>query len=502
MKKLLLAAAVLVFLPKAHASCSGVTVTPSTFTLQAGQTQIFTANGGTQCTTSPTWTCSPSGHCGTLSPATASKTTYTAGPTPAGSAETVTITATYPNGSNGSASVSVTAVQINALLPSTTSGTAWTDFQTDVLGNPYVSGLNPPMIWSQFDSGNGSYNFSSYDSTIASYFPNNIPNKKINIIVQGVTGGNAIGGGAPNTATPTYVLTDLGSSNIFYNCNYGQQTTPPAPPGGFPAVWSSTYYSHYQNFIQAVVNWYSPTGSSILANYIGYIRFGLSAGGEVYPFCDGEVTGISDSTWENYAQIMDQYKQNLGSSIQLMTSINQSDNTPITYTLPIDEAYDAQHPPTGKPTLGFGSQGLQIKDTEGGTCTSDWCTLFGSTYNYAGPLELQTVLQSDPNPSGSSQTGSLCKLVPFATYNNAKILELYPWDLLYAYDSGFCALPNSPGTQANPLSDYCCTTGTYNGNSCTVNTPLFSDAYSTSISDAANAVSNPSDTLSQPCSIN
>src|SRR5271169_7059734 len=100
MKKLLLAAAVLMFLPKAHATCSNVTITPSTFTLQAGKTQTFTANGGTGCTSNPTWTCSLSGHssCGTFNPTTASTSvTYTADPTPTGSVETVTLTATYPN---------------------------------------------------------------------------------------------------------------------------------------------------------------------------------------------------------------------------------------------------------------------------------------------------------------------------------------------------------------------------------------------------------------------
>ena len=176
MKKLLILVAVLVFLPKAHASCGPVTITPSTFTLQAGQTQLFTANGGSNCTSNPTWTISACNvsSCGSVSPSNNSATTtYTAPSTYPGSgtAVSVTVTATYPNSSNGSASLTITAIQTNALLPSTTSGTVWTDFLTDVVGNQYVTGVNPFMIWNTIESStasgsgyiSGGYDFTAFD---------------------------------------------------------------------------------------------------------------------------------------------------------------------------------------------------------------------------------------------------------------------------------------------------------------------------------------------------
>jgi len=64
MKKLLLAVVVLVFLPKAHATCS-ITLSPSTSTLQTKNTETLTATiTGTGCGATTTWnplTCTPTG---------------------------------------------------------------------------------------------------------------------------------------------------------------------------------------------------------------------------------------------------------------------------------------------------------------------------------------------------------------------------------------------------------------------------------------------------------
>ena len=472
MKKMVLPLALLLFLPEVHGQTCTVTITPPSFTLQTNHTQTFTANASNCSGGTISWSlaCTPTGSCSTgkLSSKTTNPTTYTAPGTASGSASTpnvAQITAKYSvGGYSASANVTTTAVQVNSLLitspPPTGSVAAW---QTYVLGNSYpstlIGGINPILDWATIDTNGGNLttintNLGTFDTTIAGYFSNSLPTKKINLIVQGVTGGAAIGGGAPNISTPSYVLTALGSQ-IYYDCGYGQHTSPPAPPGGFPAVWKQAYFQPYQAFIQAVLNHYSSSSNSILANYIGYIRFGLSAGGEVYPFCDpGEA---ADNDWLTYVSTIDGWLHGLGSPIQLMTSINQ-DDAESGFTLPNTEAGDAW-----TDSMGFGSQGLQQKDYESGSCTSNWCANFATYYNDppSVPVELQTVLLSDPIPNDPivkktpSQTGSLSQLIPFAIANHAEIFEIYPFDLLYAFDSSYCTVSGS-------IQNFC-TTQNYHG---------------------------------------
>jgi hypothetical protein len=504
-KKALLAVVVLMFLPRIYATACTVSVTPPSFTLQTNHTQVFSATTQS-CTPGGTiaWSlsCTPLGSCSTgkLSSKTTNPTTYTAPGSASGSAATpwvAQVTATYSLGGASSASVTITAVQINSLLipppQPTGSVAAW---QTYVLANSYpsnlVGGINPLLDWATIDTNGGNTttingNLSSFDTSIAANFPNSIPTKKINLIVQGVTGGAAIGGGAPNSSTPAYVLSSLGSGNVFNGCGYGQATNPATGlPGGFPAVWLQAYFQPYQAFIQAVLSHYSSSANSILANYIGYIRFGLSAGGEVYPFCDPGVA--SDNTWSGYAGAMDLWLHQQNPSIQLMTSINK-DDAESNYTLPDAEATDAW-----TYSIGFGSQGLQQNDyVQGQTCTSDWCNQFANYYNRAPlvPLELQTVLLSDPIPNDPivkgtpSQTGSLSHLIPFALPNHTEIFEIYPFDLLYALDSSYCTVSGS--TQKY------CTTQNHQGNR------SYPSCYQNTLENAANGVTpNPQ----QDCVLN
>lgn len=487
MKKLLLAVAVLAPLSNAHAQCS---VTPSSFTLQASATQVFTANS---CP-GVTWSCTPSGNCGTFSTTLASPTTYTARSNPG----SVTITAHPTSGSNGTSAVHVNAVQINALGISN-GGQAATDFQNLVLGssNTQVSGYNPTLPWSTADTGTLVSNctlsscpgLTSFDNSIVALFPSGIT-KKINIIITPLTGGGAIGGTVTNTDTPPFVLSQVAS---YANCGYSN-----SPGNGFPNVRDSNFISAYENFINVVLHHYATqTSSAPISNYIGYIRFGLSAGGEAYPFCQTK-GGYTDTDWETYVDTMLNYISSTESgitgqshpAIQIMTSVNAVLSPPSLPDVgpPDQEALDANDD-----GIGFGSQGLQQADITAfnassypnapyGPCTSDWCNLFSTSHGYTGPFELQTTLQSDPNESAQI-TGSLCRLLPFATYQRAKILELYAWDLLYTYDSAsFCAsshLNGAPGNSNYQLSDFCDTTN---------HVPLYSTAYGTAITNAITGV--------------
>src|SRR5262249_42599661 len=137
MKKLLIAFAALVCLPKAHA-CT-VTVTPSTFTLQTSHKQLFTA-ARSSCANGQSWSwnlsCSPSGNCGGTTSLSATSIVYTAPSSlVSNTVESVTVTATYGT-TSGSASVAVNAVQINALqMPSGAPSGDVSAFQTYVLGS-------------------------------------------------------------------------------------------------------------------------------------------------------------------------------------------------------------------------------------------------------------------------------------------------------------------------------------------------------------------------------
>jgi hypothetical protein len=394
--------------------------------------------------------------------------------------------------------VQVNAVQINA-LGLTTGGQAATDFQNLVLGssNTQVSGYNPGLPWSTADTGTTSSNctlsscpgLTNFDNSVAALFPSGIT-KKINIIVTPLTGGGAIGGTKTNTDTPPFVLSQVAS---YTNCGYSN-----SPGNGFPDVRDTHFISAYENFINVVLHHYATqTTSAPISNYIGYIRFGLSAGGESYPFCQTE-GGYNDTNWENYVKTMVDYisttEAGIGGqshpAIQMMTSLNAVLNPP---SLPDVGPADQEAIDANADSMGFGSQGLQQADITAynastypnapdGPCTSDWCNLFSTTHGYTGPFELQTTLQTDPNES-AEQTGSLCRLAPFATYLRAKILELYAWDLLYTYDSTkFCDNPplnGAPGDTNYPLSDFCNTS---------TNKPLYSTAYGTAISNAVSGV--------------
>ncbi len=95
------------------------------------------------------------------------------------------------------------------------------------------------------------------------------------------------------------------------------------------------------------------------------------------------------------------------------------------------------------------------------------------TYTNTGPFELQTTLQSD-SVDANQQTGSLCRLLPFATYYKANIVELYGCDLLYTYDSAnFCAATGLNGAPGQ--NDFCNTT---------TQLPLYGNAYNAVITSA------------------
>jgi hypothetical protein len=183
---------------------------------------------------------------------------------------------------------------------------------------------------------------------------------------------------------------------------------------------------------------------------VGYIRFGLSRGGEVFPTCLAQMMAFSNfftidqfnMQWESYIVEMTRFQKDLqtqivnagGRAVQLMAALDVYGN-PAQYAVNDFEAANAK-----SLGFGFGSQGLSASDMAayiaGRPCGSDWCGAFQKEYGLV-PLELQTVAASDPTnaPRG---TGTLVNLLPFALSLDVQIFEVYIQDLQVAYD------PTSP----------------------------------------------------------
>jgi hypothetical protein len=134
---------------------------------------------------------------------------------------------------------------------------------------------------------------------------------------------------------------------------------------------------------------------------------------------------------------MAEFMHSLNSPKPVMFTISPIEYTPIDLTTPDAEAANG-----AAAGIGFGNQGLGRHDpinyAAGKPCYGgDWCANF-QKHRGQVPLELQTVLYSDPTNAG--QTGSLVNLLPFAVTIGADILELYPEDWLCTFDSGWRSL--------------------------------------------------------------
>jgi hypothetical protein len=288
-----------------------------------------------------------------------------------------------------------------------------------ILPQPQVCGGNLFVVWSKVDQGNGVYNWSSVDSQIA---PWTKAGKKANLIVWGVSYDK-------NTATPNYVLNDPDYQSVSCQVSGVTQT--------YPVYYSAVYKNDYKIFMKALMNKYGTDPN------IGYIRFGFSQGGEVYPTCLSQMMSLSgyktlaafDTAWESYITEMTQYEKTLQAGLSghvaaLLTDINQFGNPP-QYSVTDWEAANAV-----SLGIGFGNQGLDLSDVEnyqsGKPCGSDWCSMF-KTYAGKVALEMQTIAASDPT-NAAGGTGSMTVLLPFALSLHTQVFEVYVQDLQVAYD--------------------------------------------------------------------
>jgi hypothetical protein len=288
-------------------------------------------------------------------------------------------------------------------------GTPLTTIDTYLVNNPVVCGGNIFVVWSEVDKGPGAnprYDWSGVDSQIATWTG---AGKSANLIVWVVSDATT------NTATPSWVLSQVPT----VSCT----TTSPVP-----VFWNSTFVSLYKDFIAEVLATYGTNPS------IGYIRFGLAAGGETYPVCYSALVqqGFTTTIWENYISTMMNYEKSLNPTSQLMLGINS-------YGAPPDDAVpDWEAATSVQLGFGFGSQGLSAADMQnyntGKPCSVDWCANF-EKYEGQAALELQLLAASQPDGGGE---GSLVTLLPFALQLHTQIFEIFANDFDVAYD------PNNP----------------------------------------------------------
>jgi hypothetical protein len=410
----------------------GVTVTPTSASVNSGATAQFQATVSNTSNTAVTW----SATAGTVS----SSGLYTAPTVTKSLSVVLTATSVADSSKSASANISVTTtgssakVSLEVLFPPTnTRSSDFKSVETYLMSNPAVSGGNLAVEWGMIDQGpssNPQYNWNAIDDAIAPWIA---AGKKVNLIVWANSDSTSspCSNGETNTtgncAIPSYVWNALGSSN-YVSCTtqYGTQQIP-------NFLNRAAFQLPYQQFMAAVIEHYGSNGS------IGYIRFGLGHGGETFPVTGWNNTGtscgkafaswgITVASWETYLAGMLDYEDTLKSGKQLMVGV-----TPM--GAPATAVPDYVAPLAVPMHVGFGSQGLELSDiTNYPNCTANWCNLFAQ---YAGqaPLELQTLLQSCPD--NSCTTGSLVNLVPFAVSHHATVLEIYYQDWLLAFDPSY-----------------------------------------------------------------
>jgi hypothetical protein len=277
---------------------------------------------------------------------------------------------------------------------------------SSLLHVPAVCGANIYIPWRDVDKGPGAsprYDWSSIDRQIE---PWTGAGKMVNLVVWATTYG------AKATATPDYVFSSVASVNC-------------PTFGHVPVFWDRGFKDNYQSFMSAVVNKYGSNKS------VGYIRFGLGAGGEIFPACMYALTdhGFSKPTWRKYLFEMLDYEKSLHSPKQLAVGLNAFGNPPdFNFTGEI-----ADH--AVQNGIAIGNQGLSVQDAKndaaGRPCMADWCRIFRRARGKV-PLVLQT--GGITNPEGAEPAGSMVDILPFALSQHVQIFEFYVEDLLVAYD--------------------------------------------------------------------
>jgi len=330
-----------------------------------------------------------------------------------------------PNNPTTAIAAADTTCQFNAIGPPMTSASAgWNSFNTYVLNSPLLNGVNPQVSWASIERTQGVYTFSTLDSQLLHF---RAANKKINLVFISV----AFPYLDTNLYTPAYVFTQAWATSVGQAHPLTVLHCPDDSAAGYPVVYQPQFYIAEENFMAHVIAHYANDPD------IGYIRFGISTGGEAFPHCISQLPGYTDNLWISYVNRMDSFLATQNPTMNISCSLDQPGQPSTTrIDLPQGEAAAA-----ASHSYAIGCNGWEKSDisnyNHGLETTSDYANMFAAYPST--PHELQTYLQSDP--SNASQTGALTNLIPFAlsvakTGSGPIYLELYVQDWQIALDPG------------------------------------------------------------------
>jgi hypothetical protein len=227
-------------------------------TLPAAKTQQFLATVLNTTNTAVRWSASK----GTVSPT----GSYAAPNVTKNTVATITATSVADPTKTAKATVTISTaatpvVSLELLSPPTGSHEPYyDDVQKYLLNNLLLTGVTFFLEWGSVDREPGAkpqYDFSAFDNQIAPWIG---AGKRVNLIVR------AVSDKVINTATPQYVMNNLGPSNIT-TCA-GER---------IPNYFQAAFQLPYQDFQAQAVRHFSGNRS------IDYMCFGLGRGGETFP---------------------------------------------------------------------------------------------------------------------------------------------------------------------------------------------------------------------------
>lgn len=318
----------------------------------------------------------------------------------------------------------------------------WTAFQTYV--RPHINGIAEICGWSNIETSQGVYNFSSCDKEVTNYVGTGL---KIGIVIAPISFSS-------NTFTPSYVYSSsyaqsVGAKQLDYCVCNGSLATYPgsgrtpmntcAHSGdttAYPAVWEVPFQTAYRALITAAMAHYN---SVSWKSQIAYIRFGRSSGGETNDRCESQLLTLVNNNidtlhndWVGNAQGNDTHEANQPHTFPLQNSVACSPAGGCSWA---DEEAATQT----SMGIGIGSEGASNHDIttygEGRPTDSDWANLFDTYHGLGLVQQLQTLGQS--SPAGAGKAGSLVSLLPFETQHHANTIEVYVQDLYCAYYPGY-----------------------------------------------------------------
>lgn len=299
-----------------------------------------------------------------------------------------------------------------------------------------VQGVVLDVDWSDFDLGDPktghhtSYDFSMLDNIVLpwlaagkriSFSMRATPDAPEDCPIQG-TGSRGLQG-IGNCAVPAWMWTALSSTNTA-SCN-GMNV---------PNFIGKPFTETYKPAIAALLDHYAPLKA------VSYVRvgFGMNRGiglpsgwddtstlcGDAFTNTWGYTVGPNtQATWSSYVLTMVQYVGLIPSSTKrFMVNLSSVATTNVGPNVVPD--YVASM--SGLYTVGFGSEGLAVKDVAGDpACSDDWCDLFAS---YKG----KTALALRP---ADHTLDDFTSIVPFAVSHHVNALEIDYADWLVAYDA-------------------------------------------------------------------